>query len=420
MSTVEEARLMLLGWNLRLTDEAVRQRVAFDTDEVREALRQITGQGLLSEGVIVATCHRSEIYGLFEGGRGREDLTRFFAEWRGLAPAELSRTSFLAEGAEAARHLFRVAAGLDSMALGETEVLGQVRRALMLARESGTTRTILHRLFESALACGKRVRSETEIAVHPLSIASIALELAGKVFGDFSEKTVLVLGAGETGTQFAEQASEAGVRHVIVSNRTSERAEALARRVKGGVIPWEEFPIQLARADLVVGTTSSSEPIVWRNDVEEAMRRRRGRPMFFLDLAMPHDVDPSVKEVYNVFCYALNDLEEVASENRIRRAREIPIAEAIVEEDLSKFLGWMGNLSVVPTINEWRLRWSAQRDAELARQPEAERERLKEFADALFGRLLHEPMRRLKSERDPGKKLERLEAIRHLFDLDEE
>ena len=247
MSTVEETRLMLLGWNLRATDEAVRQRVAFDADEVREALRQITGQGLLSEGVIVATCHRSEIYGLFEGGRGREDLTRFFAEWRGLAPAELSRTSFLAEGAEAARHLFRVAAGLDSMALGETEVLGQVRRALMLARESGTTRTILHRLFESALACGKRVRTETEIAVHPLSIASIALELAAKVFGDFSEKTVLVLGAGETGTQFAEQASEAGVRHVIVSNRTAERAEALARRVKGGVIPWEEFPIQLAR-----------------------------------------------------------------------------------------------------------------------------------------------------------------------------
>jgi glutamyl-tRNA reductase len=420
MSTVEETRLMLLGWNLRATDEAVRQRVAFDADEVREALRQITGQGLLSEGVIVATCHRSEIYGLFEGGRGREDLTRFFAEWRGLAPAELSRTSFLAEGAEAARHLFRVAAGLDSMALGETEVLGQVRRALMLARESGTTRTILHRLFESALACGKRVRTETEIAVHPLSIASIALELAAKVFGDFSEKTVLVLGAGETGTQFAEQASEAGVRHVIVSNRTAERAEALARRVKGGVIPWEEFPIQLARADLVVGTTSSSEPIVWRTDVEEAMRRRRGRPMFFLDLAMPRDVDPSVKEVYNVFCYALNDLEEVARENRIRRAREIPIAEAIVEEDLSKFLVWMGNLSVVPTINEWRQRWSAQRDVEVARQPEAERERLKEFADALFGRLLHEPMRRLKSERDPGKKLERLEAIRHLFDLDEE
>jgi glutamyl-tRNA reductase len=419
MSSVEEARLMLLGWNLRAADEAVRQRVAFDNDEVREALRQMTGQGLVSESVIVATCHRSEIYGLFEGGRGREDLTRFFAEWRGLAPAQLSATSFLAEGAEAARHLFRVAAGLDSMALGETEVLGQVRRALMLARESGTTRTVLHRLFESAIASGKRVRTETEIAVHPLSIPSIALELAGKVFGDFAEKTVLVLGAGETGTLFAEQAAEAGVRHVIVSNRTPERAEALALRVKGGVIPWQEFPSQLARADLVVGTTSSPEPIVRSADVDEAMRRRRGRPMFFLDLAMPRDIDPSVSEIYNVFCYGLNDLEEVARENRVRRAREVPLAEAIVEEDLSKFLLWMGNLSVVPTINDWRRRLFDQRDKELDRQPEAERDRLKEFADALLGRLLHEPMRRLKSERDPGKKLERLEAVRHLFGLDE-
>jgi glutamyl-tRNA reductase len=420
MSAVEETRLMLLGWNLRIADEAVRQRVAFDSDEVCEALRQITGQGLVSEGVIVSTCHRSEVYGLFQDGRGREDLTRFFAEWRGLAPADLSATSFLAEGADAARHLFRVAAGLDSMALGETEVLGQVRRALKLARESGTTRTILHRLFESAIACGKRVRTETEIAVHPLSIPSIALELAGKVFGDFSEKTVLVLGAGETGTLFAEQAAEAGVRHVIVSNRTTDRAEALARRVNGGVIPWEEFPGQLSRADLVVGTTSSPDPIVRQADVEEAMHRRRGRPMFFLDLAMPRDIDSSVKEIYNVFCYALNDLEEVARENRLRRSREIPVAEAIVEEDLSKFLAWMGNLSVVPTINEWRQRWSEQRDAELARQPESERERLKGFADALLARLLHEPMRRLKSESDPGKKLERLEAIRHLFRLDDE
>jgi glutamyl-tRNA reductase len=420
MNTGLEARLMLLGWNLRVADVSVRERVAFSADEVREALKRLAGQGLVSESVIVSTCHRSEIYSLTQGDRNGEDLTRFLADWRGLAMAELSRASFLAEGAEVARHLFRVAAGLDSMALGETEVLGQVRQALRLARESGTTRAVLHRLFESAVAAGKRVRTETEIATHPLSVTSIALELAGKVFGELTEKTVLVLGAGETGSLFAQQASEAGVQDVIVSNRTPERAEAVARKISGSVLAWQEFPRELARADLVVGTTASPDPVVRRADVEEAMRQRRGKPMFFLDLSIPRNIDPGVAEIYNIFAYGLNDLEEVARENRAGRAREIPRAEAIVEEELAGFLTWMGNLSVVPTLNDWRRHLGEQRDTELARQPAAERERLREFADALFARLLHEPMRRLKSEPDAGKKLDRLEAIRHLFKLDRE
>jgi glutamyl-tRNA reductase len=418
MSSVPEVRLMLLGWNLRAAETAVRERVALNAEEVREALKQLTGKGLVSESVIVSTCHRAEVYGLFSSGRTEEDLTRFFAEWRGLAVGELSRASFLAEGAEAARHLFRVASGLDSMALGESEVLGQVRQALKVARESGTTRAVLHRLFESAVAAGKRVRTETEIAAHPLSVTSIALELAAKVFGNLSEKTLLVLGAGDTGTLFAEQASEAGVKNLLVCNRTRERADALARRLSGEVIPWEDFPRRMAMADVVVGTTASPEPVVRRDDVEEAMRQRRGKPMFFLDLAMPRDVDGAVSEVYNVFSYGLGDLEEVARENRARRAREVPLAEAIVEEELADYLAWMGNLSVVPTINDWRRRLVEQRDAELARQPAEQRDRLREFADALYARLLHDPMRRMKSESDPGRKLERLEAVRHLFKLD--
>ena len=253
------------------------------------------------------------------------------------------------------------------------------------------------------MAAGKRVRTETEIAAHPLSVTSIALELAAKVFGDLSEKTLLVLGAGETGALFAEQASEAGVRNLLVSNRTRERADALARRLSGEVISWEDFPGKMARADVVVGTTASPEPVVRRDDVEEAMRQRRGKPMFFLDLAMPRDVDAAVSEVYNIFSYGLNDLEEVARENRARRAREVPLAEAIVEEELADYLAWMGNLSVVPTINDWRRRLVEQRDAELARQPAGERDRLREFADALYARLLHEPMRRMKSESIPDR-----------------
>lgn len=331
----------------------------------------------------------------------------------------LSSAGFQREGPDAARHLFRVAAGLDSMALGESEVLGQVRQALRLARETGSTRSVLHRLFEGAVAAGKRVRTETEIGMHPLSVTSIGLELAGKVFGDLAEKTVLVLGAGETGSLFAQQAAEAGVRNLLVANRSLARAEALGRKIVGTVVRWEDLEIELPKADVVVGTTASPVPVVAASQVEAAMHQRRGRPMFFLDLAVPPDIDPDVSKIYNVFAYGVNDLEQVAEENRRRRAREVPRAEAILEEEVGKFLAWYGNLSVVPTLKQWRQRLEQLRDLELERQPEAERERLRSFADALLGRMLHEPLRRLKGEPEAGKKLDRVEAVRHLFDLDQ-
>jgi glutamyl-tRNA reductase len=256
--------------------------------------------------------------------------------------------------------------------------------------------------------------------MHPLSVTSIGLELAGKVFGDLSQKTLLVLGAGDTGSLFSQQAAEAGARDLMLANRTLARAEALAAKVAGRVVPWERLQEELPKADVVVGTTASPAPVVTAAHAEAAMRERRGRPMFFLDLAMPPDFDPKIAEIYNVFAYALNDLEQVAEENRRRRAREIPRAEAVLEEELAKFMVWYGNLSVVPTLTGWRKRLEDLRDAELARQPESERERLRSFADALLGRMLHEPLRRLKAEPDPGKKLDRVEAVRHLFDLDKE
>ncbi len=409
---------MVLGWNFRVVEGSVRERVAFTADEVREGLTRLITRRLVSEGVILSTCHRSEIYGLADGDRFADELIGLIAEWRGLSLAELSQSSFRREGAEAARHLFRVAAGLDSMALGESEVLGQVRQALRIARESGSTRAVLHRLFESAVAAGKRVRAETEIGMHPLSIPSIGFELATKIFGDLSDRTILLLGAGETGSLFAQQAVEAGVQNLRIANRTLAHAEELARRIQGSVVPWEELTRELPAADLVVGTTASPRPVIGKDEVASAMRHRRGKPMFFLDLAVPADIDPAVATIYNTFVYTLNDLEEVAVENRRHRSREIPQAEAIVEEELKKFLTWFGNLSVVPTVTDLRRRIEEIRDRELARLPAQERERFREFADSMTAKLLHEPMRRLKSESDASRKLDRVEAIRHLFDLD--
>jgi glutamyl-tRNA reductase len=419
VSQTAPARLLLFGWNFRVTESTVRDRIAFTADEVRDGLRSMMGNGIVSEGVIVSTCHRSEIYGLFGEEPGVDDrLPRFLSQWRGLAEGDLARNGFKREGTEAARHLFRVAAGLDSMALGESEVLGQVRQALRLAKESGSTRAVLHRLFESALAAGKKVRNETEISRHPLSVVSIGFELATKVFGDLASRTVLVLGAGDTGSLFARQAFDAGVRDLRIANRTAETGARLAEQVRGLAIRWEDVAKELAAADVVVGATASPIPVVRRAEVEEAMRQRRGKPMFFLDLAVPPDVDPAVRDVYNTYVYGVNDLEGVAEENRKRRAREIPRAEGILESELEKFMTWMGNLSVVPTVTELRARFDRIRDEELARLPEAERERFRVFADSLSARVLHEPMRRLKSEPEAARRLDRVEAIRHLFALD--
>ncbi len=418
MSGAGEARLLLLGWNFRTAALAVRERVAFAGDDLREALSRIRGEGLVTETVIVSTCNRSEIYGVSDGDATGEKLTRFISEWRGLDHREAVAGSFFREGSEAARHLFRVAAGLESLALGEGEVLGQVRSALRAAREAGTTRAVLHRMFETAVAAGKRVRTETEIARHPLSIPSIGFELATKVFGDLAERTVLVLGAGETGALFAEQAAAAGVRDVRVANRGAARSESLGRRLSVTAVAWEDLPRVLPEADVVVGTTASPTPVVSKADLERSMRERRGKPMFLLDLAMPRDFEAGVGELYNVYAYGLDDLGEVAEENRHRRSREVPQAEAILEEELSRFLGWFGNLAVVPTLNDLRARLAALRDAELDRMPAADRERFRAFADAIANKLLHEPLRRLKSESDASRKLDRVEAVRHLFDLD--
>ena len=420
MSISQEARLALLGWSFRGAGVSVRERVAFTADEIREALTNLLNRGLISEGVIVSTCHRSEIYSLASNEDARDGLTRFVSEWRGLDREELEGSSFYRVGGDAVRHLFRVAAGLDSLALGESEVLGQVRQALSLARESGSTRAVMHRLFESAVAAGKRVRAETEIARHPLSVSSIGFELAMKVFGDLSQRRVLVIGAGETGSLFARHAVEAGVRGPVIVNRTASRAQELAAGVQGRAAAWEDLGKEVPQADVVVSATSSPEPLVTRPQVEAAMRERRGRPMLFLDLAVPRDIAPDVAEVYNVYSYSIDDLEEVARENRARRAREVPVAEKIVEEELEDYLAWLGNLSIVPTVTQWRRRMEELRDLELARAPAAERERLRGLLDAFAARILYEPMKRLKAEGDPARKLDRVEAVRHLFDLDKE
>ena len=419
MTTAGEARLLLLGWNFRTAALSVRERVAFSGDEVREALDRIRREGLVSESVIVSTCNRSEIYGVSEGSGAGEGLTRCISEWRGLDFSEAAAGSFVREGEDAARHLFRVAAGLESLALGESEVLGQVRSALRVAREAGATRAVLHRMFETrgrrrqARPHGNRDRPPSSLdPVDRLRARDEGLRSArganraGARRGRDRERS-------SPSRRRPRASGTSGSPIAVTSGPTASRAGSAA-----GPCPGRTSRAALPEADVVVGTTASPTPVVSRADVEAAMRERRGRPMFFLDLAMPRDFEAGVADLYNVYLFGLDDLGAVAEENRRRRGREIPLAEAILEEELGRFLAWFGNLAVVPTLNALRSRLAALRDAELDRLPAEERERFRAFADAIAAKLLHEPLRRLKSETDASRKLDRVEAVRHLFDLD--
>jgi glutamyl-tRNA reductase len=424
-----ESPLVLVGWDFRHTPVSLRERLAFSPDRIREALTLLKREGLLAESVIVSTCNRSEIYGV-AGGRGSGDesadrLTEFVANFQQLPEVEIGGSRYRLSGADAARHLFRVAAGLESLALGEDQILAQVREAFRLASGAGATRSVLNRLFQKAFETGKRVRSETGLGTRPTSIPGVAMELAQKIYEDLARRSFLIVGAGETASIFYDLLKTRGASRVEVVNRSFERAERLCR-TGGTARRWDELPARLPKADIVVAATSSPEPVLRLPDVREAISARRGEPVFFLDLGVPRNVDPGVSRLDNVFLYAVDDLQTIADSNRRERERDIPAAESIVEEALGDFHTWLGALAVVPTLTALRRRFETVRaeefDAPLARLAhldDSDRERIRLIAQSMVRSLLRQPTDALKEEPDPYRRLDRAEAVRHLFGLDD-
>jgi glutamyl-tRNA reductase len=421
------SQLLLVGWDFRTAALSLREKLAFSPDRAREALARLTGSGLLSEGVIVSTCNRSEIYGLGASDDSLESLTAFVSEFQGVEAPEIASARYLRSGEGAARHLFRVAAGLESLAVGENQILAQVREAFHLAVELGATRSVMHRLFQKAMQAGKRVRTETDIGTHPISIPSIAFQLARKVFGDIQGRSILQVGAGETALLFLDLLRENGVENVTIVNRSLDHArhEAAARGFEAR--PWEDLPALLRRADIVATATGSSEPIISAAQIATAQEERRGTPFFLIDLAVPRDIEAAAASLYNVFLYTVDDLAGIGEANRAERLKEIPRVETILEEELAEFLRWYESLAVVPTVTSLRRKVERLRDEELDRTlahlrhlGEDEHRAIRRLADALIQKILHTPTVRLKDEVDPARKLDRLEAIRHLFGLDEE
>ena len=428
MSAQSESPLFLLGWDFRQTPVELRERLAFSPDRVREALAELRTQGLVAEGVILSTCNRTEIYGVAGANLADQDpvptIAAFLSNFHAVPLDEMNPSAYRGLGGDAVRHLLRVAAGLESLALGEDQIIGQVREAFRMASAAGHTRSILHRLFQKALETGKRIRSQTGLSSRPISIPGVAIELAQKIYEDLSPRKFLILGAGETSSIFYDLVLAKGAKNIEVVNRTLARAEALCRR-GGKAHAWEDLEARLHHADVVVSATSSTTPVITLEMARRAVDKRRGQPLFFLDLGIPRNVDPRIADLEDAFLYSVDDLQEIAERNRLERQKEIEPALVILEEEMAEYLEWLGALAVVPTVTSLRQKFETIREAEFDRQlekmtqiPEGEREKIRLMAQSMVRVLLRHPTEVIKGEPDPGRRLDRAEAARHLFDLD--
>ncbi len=402
----------LLGLSHRTAGLAVRERLAIPAARVGPLYGALKASFPSAEALLLGTCNRVELYVASDPLPPREGLLGFLASFQGLEPSVLAPHAYGLEGPEAVRHCFSVASGLEALALGETQVLGQAKEAYTLAGEHGMLGPVLHALFQRAFATAKRVHSETTVGKGRVSVGSVAAELAGRIFQDLSGHGVLVIGAGEMGELAAAHLAEAGGR-LLVANRTFERAEALARQRGGKAFRLEDLGEALAQADVVVSSASGDGFLLSPALVREAQRRRRLKPLFLIDLAVPRSIHPEVKDLENVYAYDLDDLEKVAHENLKGRSEELEACRVIVEEQVAGFLKDRGERrDLQPLITALRARVQELRAQELDRLPPAERAAAEEVTHRLMNKILHDPLEALKVEGP-----EAAELLKRLFKL---
>jgi glutamyl-tRNA reductase len=417
--------LFLLGVSHKTAPVDLRERLDFSSRDLGAAVEALATRASAAESVVLSTCNRSEIYvASSDPERAREDITEFISHYHALPPEAFAPHLFSYGDEAAARHLFRVAAGLDSLVVGEPQILGQVKGAFQTAAERRCTGPMLSKLFHWSFGVGKRVRAETALGEGAVSISFAAVALARKIFGRLDGRRVLVIGAGEISTLTAEHFRTQGVGEIVITSRTQGHAEALAAAVSGRAVAWDDAMSVLANADIVVTATGSQRPILMRAQVELTTGRRRPDPLFIIDLAVPRDVEASVGDIEQVFLYNVDDLQSVVQENLSRRAAEIAHAETIVAEELAKFSTWQRSRSAVPTVVALRRRFDAIRRAELQRldgklaglSPEA-RTRVDEVTRLIVEKLLLEPTEQLKALPDEETQVAYTEAVNRLFRL---
>jgi glutamyl-tRNA reductase len=413
--------LLALGLNHTTAPVAIRERVTFGPDIVVAALRSLCDLPGVSEAVILSTCNRTELYCHAEEEQV-DAIREWIGDFHGLMINDISSYLYQHRDDDAVNHLLAVSSGLDSLVLGEPQILGQVKAAFQTACDAGHTGKILRRLFQHAFSTAKQVRTDTAIGDSPVSVAFAAVSLARQIFSDISEQTALLIGAGETIELAARHLHQHGVGRVIVANRTVARARDLAEQIDGFAIGLTELPAHLAEADIVIASTASPLPVLGKGMVERALKARRHRPIFMVDIAVPRDIEPEVAELRDVYLYTVDDLEEVIQENLKSRQEAAEQARDIIEFQVGEFREWLGSLDAVDLIADYRANAEAARDEVLGkaqRMLEAGKppqEVITFLANTLTNKLLHTPSAQLRNAGSAGQR-ELLEAANKLFQL---
>ncbi|MGH2923649.1 MAG: glutamyl-tRNA reductase [Solirubrobacterales bacterium] len=418
--------LLALGVSHHTAPLELRERIALTEGRAAGVLNALVTADEIGEAAAISTCNRTELYLIATDTVEAEAAAlTVLARAAAIRPTELLGPLYSLRGADSARHLYRVAAGLDSMILGEAEIQGQVKRAYELALVEGATGPILNRLFRGALAAGKRARSETALGEKGISIPSVAVELAQRSLGELPERRVLLVGAGETSELTARALAARGAEAIFVANRRHNRAIGLAERFGGTAVRIDELPAQLERADIVVSTTDSPHHLIERAELEAIMRQRGGRPLLLIDLAVPRDIDPGCRGLDGVSLHDVDDVQSIVEQNASGREAEGRRAEGIIDAELARFESWLGSQEVMPTVVALRERASELVERVLAENEgrweslgDADRERVTVLANAIVSRLLHEPTARIKAVADRDDAYVYVSALRELFALD--
>jgi glutamyl-tRNA reductase len=417
--------LIIIGLNHKTAPIEIREQLAFQEGEVGNALSQAKSLTSVKENMILSTCNRVEIYAVArEVGKAIIDLKKFLSQYHHLPTKEFEKNLYCLVGEEGVRHIFRVASSLDSMVVGEPQILGQIKEAYGMAAELKTSGLILHRLLHRAFHVAKRVRTETKIGNSAVSVSFVAVELAKKIFGSLEKKSVLLMGAGEMCELAAQHLVTGGVEKVWVTNRTYERAVALAQEFKGEPIPFEEITQGLRKADIVISATGSPQYLIVHDQITKVIRDRKQKPIFFIDIADPRDIEPRVGDIENVYLYNIDDLQHVANENIKDREKEAQKAESIVQDEVIKFVNWYHSLGVTPTIVSLRKKFEEIRTRELEKTlsfhphfSEKERQSLEALTSAIINKILHDPLTLLKQTKEDTMADLYLDTLRTLFQL---
>ncbi len=421
-------KILIIGLNHKTAPVEIRECLAFSPADTEAALQALAADPAIEESLLLSTCNRVEI--IMAAARPDDAIAAakdFLASYKHIELQRFENSLYLHQGRDAVRHLFRVASSLDSMMVGEPQILGQIKEAYRTATVNKTSGVILNRLLHRAFFVAKRVRSETGIGDHAVSISYAAIELARKIFGSLEGKQVLMIGAGEMAELAVEHLLRHRVQQVEVANRTFERAVILARRYKGAPIRMEEIGQRLVEADIIISSTGAPGFVITRQQVKGLLRKRRNRPLFFIDIAVPRDIDPRINRLGNVYVYDIDDLKGVVEENKADRHKEALKAERIIDEAVIKFDNWYASLDVVPTIVALREKCHQMARQEVTKTlngidylSERDRESVFKMARAIVNKILHEPTAYLKSDGCYGNRAASLDITRKLFNLDKD